>query len=73
MSFLFNPTGAESPAVFASLGVGAGSKAAGLYLLKFGCQPLVVDEQSTNSNVVANRFLFNPAGEGPPRTQAVRG
>ena len=33
----------QSPAVFASLGAGAGSKAAGVYLMKYGCQPLVVD------------------------------
>ena len=26
-----------------------------------------------NSSIVANRLLFNPAGEGPARTQAVQG
>ena len=41
--FLFNSAGEESPAVFAWLWAGAGSKAAGVYLLKYGCQPLVVD------------------------------
>ena len=41
--FLVLPAAEESPAVFASLGAGAGSKAAGVYLMKYGCQPLVVD------------------------------
>mgnify|MGYP000674396996 CR=1 FL=1 len=49
----------QSPAVFASL------KAAGLYLMKYGCP--------NNSSIVANRLLFNPAGEGPARTRAVQG
>ena len=49
----------QSPAVFAS------PKAAGLYLMKYGCP--------NNSSIVANRLLFNPAGEGPARTQAVQG
>ena len=31
--------------------------------MKYGCP--------NNSNIVANRLLFNPAGEGPARTRAV--
>ena len=49
----------QSPAVFAS------PKAAGLYLMKYGCP--------NNSSIVANRLIFNPAGEGPARTRAVQG
>jgi hypothetical protein len=49
----------QTPAVFASL------KAAGLYLMKYGCP--------NNSSIVANLLLFNPAGEGPARTRAVQG
>jgi len=48
----------QSPAVFAS------PKAAGLYLMKYGCP--------NNSSIVVNRLLFNPAGEGPARTRAVQ-
>ena len=52
----------QSPAVFAS------PKAAGLLylmLMKYGCP--------NNSNIAANRLLFNPASEGPARTRAVQG
>ena len=52
----------QSPAVFAS------PKAAGLLylmLMKYGCP--------NNSNIAANRLLFNPAGEGPARMRAVQG
>ena len=49
----------QSPAVFAS------PKAAGLYLMKYGCP--------NNSNIVANCLLFNPTGEGPARRRAVQG
>ena len=38
----------------------------GLYLMKYGCP-------NNNSNIVAKRLLFNPAGEGPARARAVQG
>ena len=38
----------------------------GLYLMKYGCP-------NNNSNIVAKRLLFNPAGEGPAGTRAVQG
>ena len=49
----------QSPAVFAS-------PKRGLYLMKYGCP-------NNNSNIVAKRLLFNPAGEGPAGTRAVQG
>ena len=49
----------QSPTVFAS-------PKRGLYLMKYRCP-------NNNSNIVAKRLLFNPAGEGPARTRAVQG
>ena len=49
----------QSPAVFAS-------PKRGLYLMKYRCP-------NNNSNIVAKRLLFNPAGEGPAGTRAVQG
>ena len=49
----------QAPAVFAS-------PKRGLYLMKYRCP-------NNNSNIVAKRLLFNPAGEGPAGTRAVQG
>ena len=46
-------------------GTGSGTVVTSLYLMKYGCP--------NNSSIVANRLLFNPAGEGPARTRAVQG
>ena len=53
--FLFIPADEESPAVFASLGAGAGSKAAGMYSMKY--------MSKNNSDVFACRSVVKDAYE----------